>query len=208
MSCAGALWAIARLGLHYAQNDHDRARYQRVLAAGARIVAALEERPADDVLEVFRENLAHVSPLAGAEAVVVRGGRILLHRRADNGLWALPGGLAEIGETLADAAARELWEEVGVRGQISRLLAVFDSLRWDMRTKAQLYAVVFEVASEDEPHPTAEATEVGFFGPGELPPLSPSHVRRIPVIVQMLSGELPAPYFDVPVESSQTQPPG
>src|SRR5688572_14557113 len=100
---ADELRGVALLGLRYAENEYDRERYQHVLAAGARIVAALEARPAGDVLEVFRENLAHVSPVAAAEAVVVRGGRILLHRRADNGLWALPGGLAEIGETLADA---------------------------------------------------------------------------------------------------------
>jgi ADP-ribose pyrophosphatase YjhB (NUDIX family) len=195
---ADELRGIACLGLTYAQDEHDRDRYRRVLAASARLVASIDERSTDDVLEAFQENLAHVSPVAGAEAVVVRGGRILLHRRADNGLWAMPGGLAEIGETLAEAAARELREEVGVRGRITRLLALFDSLRWGMRTRVQLYAAVFEAESADEPHPTAEATEVGFFGPDDLPPLTPSHVRRVPVVFKVLRGELPAPYVDLP----------
>ena len=200
---ADELRGIAQLGLAYAQNEHDRERYERVLAAGARIVAAIEERQGDEaggVLEAFRENLAHVSPVAGAEAVLVRDGRILLHRRADSGLWAMCGGLAEIGETLAEAAARELWEEAHVRGRIMRLLGIFDSLRWDMRTKVQLYAAVFEVESEDQPSSTAEATEFGFFGPDDLPPLSPSHRRRVPVVFQVLRGEHPAPYFDLPGE--------
>jgi len=108
------------------------------------------------------------------------------------------GGLAEIGETLAEAAARELWEESRMRGRITRLLGIFDSLRWDMRTKVQLYAAVFEAESDDEPTPTAEATEFGFFGPDDLPPLSPSHRLRVPVVLQVLRGERPAPYVDLP----------
>jgi ADP-ribose pyrophosphatase YjhB (NUDIX family) len=198
---ADELRGIAHLGLTYAQNDHDRDRYERILAAGARIVTTVEQGPdhgVSDVLEVFRENLAHVSPVAGAEAVVVRDGRILLHRRADSGLWAMCGGLAEIGETLAGAAARELWEEARMRGRITRLLGVFDSLRWDMRTKVQLYAAVFEVESDDVPQPTPEATEFGFFGPDDLPALSPSHRLRVPVVLQVLRNELPCPYFDLP----------
>jgi ADP-ribose pyrophosphatase YjhB (NUDIX family) len=198
---ADELRGIARLGLAYARNDHDRDRYERVLGAAARVVTALDGRPEDEAggaLEVFRENLAHVSPVAGAEAVVVRDGRILLHRRADSGLWAMCGGLAEIGETLAEAAARELWEEACVRGRITRLLGIFDSLRWDMRTKVQLYAAVFEVESDDDPQPTPEATEFGFFGPDGLPPLSPSHRLRVPVVLEVLRGERACPYFDRP----------
>jgi ADP-ribose pyrophosphatase YjhB (NUDIX family) len=198
---ADELRGIANLGLGYAQNDHDRGRYERVLAAAARLAAAAGRLPDDraaGVLEAFRENLAHVSPVAGAEAVVVREGRILLHRRADTGLWAMCGGLAEIGETLAEAAARELWEEARVRGRVTRLLGVFDSLRWDMRTQVQLYAAVFEAESDDEPAPTAEATAFGFFGPDNLPPLSPSHLLRVPVVLQVLRGERPLPYVDLP----------
>lgn len=200
---ADELRGIARLGLAYAQNDHDRDRYERVLTTAARIVAAVDGGPEDEVgsvLEVFRANLAHVSPVAGAEAVVVRDGRILLHRRADSGLWAMCGGLAEIGETLAEAAARELWEESRIRGRITRLLAVFDSLRWDMRTKVQLYAAVFQAESDDDPQPTPEATEFGFFGPDELPPLSPSHRLRVPIVLQILRGGRACPFFDVPAD--------
>src|SRR4051794_36607498 len=40
--------------------------------------------------------------------------QLLLIRRTDNGLWALPGGAQEIGERIADAAARETLEETGI----------------------------------------------------------------------------------------------
>jgi ADP-ribose pyrophosphatase YjhB (NUDIX family) len=213
---ADELRGIANLGLIYAQNDHDRERYTRVLAASARLAAGAGAPEGADagsgaaaVLEVFRQNLAHVSPAAGAEAVVVRAGRILLHRRADNGLWAMCGGLAEIGETLAEAAARELFEESRVRGRITRLLGLFDSLRWDMRTRVHMYAAVFEAESEDEPAPTPEATEFGFFGPDDLPALSPSQRRRVPLVLQIVRGERAGPYVDLPdVDPAAGAPPG
>jgi ADP-ribose pyrophosphatase YjhB (NUDIX family) len=193
---ADELRAISHLGLRYSANDFDRDRYQRVQDASARLIATLEGMAATEVLERFQENLDHVSPLAGAEAIVVREGRILLIQRADSGQWAMPGGLVEIGETLASAAARELREETGVRGRIVCLLAVFDSLRWQMRTKVQLYASVFLVESNDVPITTAEAGAVGFFGPDDLPSLDSSHALRVPVIFQLLRGERPIPYFD------------
>ncbi|MFL6023912.1 MAG: NUDIX domain-containing protein, partial [Marmoricola sp.] len=40
-------------------------------------------------------------------------GRVLMIQRSDNGLWALPGGVMEIGETLGQCAEREVEEETG-----------------------------------------------------------------------------------------------
>ncbi len=53
--------------------------------------------------------------LAGAEVLVFDpAGRLLLVRRADNGLWTIPGGMAEPGETLEQTARRETQEETGL----------------------------------------------------------------------------------------------
>ena len=43
-------------------------------------------------------------------------GKWLLQRRSDSGLWGVPGGGLEVGETFEQAAARELEEETGLRG--------------------------------------------------------------------------------------------
>jgi len=54
------------------------------------------------------------SLVPGASAIVTdSGGNVLLHRRRDSGLWALPGGVMDIGETIAQCAEREVREEQG-----------------------------------------------------------------------------------------------
>lgn len=193
---ADELRAIASLGLRFAQTPYDRERYEKVLHAAARLVAALEDRPAEEVLAAYRDNLGHAGPQAGVEAVVVRDGRLLLIRRTDDGLWAMPGGFADVGETLAGAAERELWEEAGLRGRAVRLLGLFDSRRWRSRVKAQMYHVVFQVEAAGEPSPGEEALDAAFFPEEALPELSAGHHLRVPAVFRLLRGEIPAPYFD------------
>ena len=53
------------------------------------------------------------------------GSALLLMRRSDNGDWGLPGGYVEIGESVAQAAAREVLEETGVRVEVGRLVGVY-----------------------------------------------------------------------------------
>jgi ADP-ribose pyrophosphatase YjhB (NUDIX family) len=195
---AGEVRAIANLGLHYATDNYDRERYARLLGVAARLLARLEARPPAEMHAQLADNLFHVSPLIGAEAAVWAGGRLLLIQRRDNGLWALPGGLAEVGESAAEAARRELREETGVNAKPVRLLALFDGRYWSSQYKAHLYHVVFEAraAAGDGPVPGPEALAADYFAPDQLPPLAPGHAERLPVVIALLRGERPAPFFD------------
>lgn len=49
-------------------------------------------------------------------AVMSSDGHLLMGKRRDNGLWTLPGGHADPGESPEDCARRELWEEAGLTG--------------------------------------------------------------------------------------------
>ncbi|WP_026961622.1 NUDIX domain-containing protein [Alicyclobacillus herbarius] len=52
-------------------------------------------------------------------------GRVLLQKRADVDLWGIPSGHVEPGETVANAAVREVCEETGLRTRVKRLIGIY-----------------------------------------------------------------------------------
>lgn len=60
-------------------------------------------------------------------------GRIALVHRKDNGLWALPGGGMELGESIEDCAVREVLEETGLQVEITGLVGVYTNPRHVMK---------------------------------------------------------------------------
>ena len=89
-SIADELRAVANLGLAHYQNEYDRERYQKVLIASAELVRLLDNKPSLDIEKAYRDNYGYVCPLIGAEAAVFRDGKLLLIKRHDDGLWAVP----------------------------------------------------------------------------------------------------------------------
>jgi ADP-ribose pyrophosphatase YjhB (NUDIX family) len=68
-------------------------------------------------------------PVVGVGAVVVKGGKALIVKRAHEprkGEWSLPGGRVELGETLVDAVRREIKEETGLDVDVGPIVEVFD----------------------------------------------------------------------------------
>ena len=73
-------------------------------------------------------------PIVGVLAVVLRGHRVLVVRRANppmRGRWGFPGGVLELGETVAQGAMRELFEETGVKAEAAGPLTVIDTIDRD-----------------------------------------------------------------------------
>jgi len=73
-------------------------------------------------------------PIVGVGAVVFKGAKILLIRRGKppkENQWSLPGGGQELGETLHDAAMREVEEETGLRVKIDMLLDAVNFIERD-----------------------------------------------------------------------------
>ena len=56
-------------------------------------------------------------------------GRVLMIRRSDNGLWSLPGGAMELGESITDCAERETLEETGYHVKVSGVIGVYSDPR-------------------------------------------------------------------------------
>lgn len=194
---ADELRAIAGFGLNFARNPHDVERYQAVLAAAARLNGILNGRSPADLLAEYEANAFQLSAAPSGEAVVMHAGKLLLVRREDDGLWALPGGLTDPGETLAESARRELWEETGICGRVTQLLGIFDSRLWHSAKQIHFYHAVFLIEPDDPtPRPTPEVAAAAYFAEDDLPPLSPGHHLRAPFVFKQLRGDEPLPYFD------------
>ena len=196
---ADELRGLASMGLHYARDDYDRERFEHPLRLSAEIVGLVEGSDTEAVLDHYHGNFDHVSPAVGANAVVIREERLLLIRRSDDGLWALPGGLVEIGETLAEATARELREEAGIEADADHLLGIWDSHRVGSKLRMQTHhtAMLMEHVG-GEPRPDGvETTEVGYFAAADLPPLSGGHQIMVPQLLELVRNGAPA-FFDPP----------
>ena len=71
------------------------------------------------------------APIVGIGAVVVDSGRVLLVQRGREplkGMWSLPGGMLEVGESLHEGVAREVFEETGLKVEPIELLELLDRI--------------------------------------------------------------------------------
>ncbi|HEY63182.1 MAG TPA: NUDIX hydrolase [Caldilineae bacterium] len=87
-------------------------------------------------------------PLVGVGAVVIRDDHhVLLIRRGQpprQGEWGVPGGLVELGESLADAVRREVREECGIEIRVGPLLGIFQPIVRDEVGRVRFHYVVLD----------------------------------------------------------------
>ncbi len=105
-------------------------------------------------------------PVVGVGVVVLRGGDVLLIRRGTSpliGEWSLPGGAQELGETVAQAARRELREETAIDTGDLRLIDVVDLIARDDADRIARHYTLVDFAADwsgGEPMAGGDATEV------------------------------------------------
>jgi 8-oxo-dGTP pyrophosphatase MutT (NUDIX family) len=200
---ADELRAIANEGLHWAtENPYDAHRYQRVLRVAAELFATQDTRPIEALERAYHAELSHIAPYPVADAAVFdEDGRILLIQRKDNGLWAMPGGALEVGETPAEGACREAWEETGLKVVAIALIGVYDSRISKARTPYHLYQFVFLCRPRDgvqQPLVTNETLDVRWYGEQEVAALSLEAGQNRPIAhaFRHLRGDLNETQFD------------
>ncbi len=114
-------------------------------------------------------------------------GRLLLIHKIDNDFWALPGGAMDLGESVADAAVREVAEETGVMVQLTGLVGLYTDpghvMAYDDGEVRQEFSVCFHArAISGEPRQDNTETKAAkWIEPTEVDELSihPSMRRRI-----------------------------
>ncbi|HMR67267.1 MAG TPA: NUDIX hydrolase N-terminal domain-containing protein [Anaerolineae bacterium] len=201
-----ALWAdqlrdLAAMGLIFNQDNYNAPRYRTVqeIAMAMLALATAEDLAAMESLKA--PIFSRPTPIISGDAAIIDAeGRILLIQRADNSLWAMPGGALEVGETPAEGVVREAFEETGVQSQALALIGVFDSRRCGTTSRHHLYHVTFLCQPLNglgqEPSHANEILDVRWFAQAELPDtIDPGHISRIPEAFRIWSGDQRA-FFD------------
>lgn len=125
------------------------------------------------------------SLVVAASAVITDGqGRILLQRRSDSGLWALPGGGMEMTDSLPGTAVREVKEETGLDIEITGLVGTYTDPRhviaytdgevrrqFNVCFRARIVGGSLEISDE--------STELRFVDPQELSALPMHHTQQL-----------------------------
>jgi len=167
---ARQIQALSQTGYHYAENEYQRQRYERLTEIAAEIVsesASLEYAP---LLDAFRAQIGYATPRVDVRAAIFLDGRLLLVRERQDGGWTMPGGWADVGNVPSEAAEREAWEEAGFHVKACRVIGVYDANRVGPLELFHAFKIVFLCDLIDgEARPSSETSEVAFFGPQEIP---------------------------------------
>jgi 8-oxo-dGTP diphosphatase len=90
-------------------------------------------------------------PRVGVGAIVIKDGKVLLVRRAaepNKDLWAIPGGMLELGETLQEGAEREIFEETNIRIKAGKPIFTFDLLERDPEGRVHFHFLIVDMEAE------------------------------------------------------------
>lgn len=171
---AKELQAIAQCGLTYARDPFDLERYTRIRAISAEILEGYTDLPLEQLTNLFCGEHGYQTPKVTTRAVLFVEGKVLLVRERGE-LWNLPGGWCDENQTVRANTEKELWEESGIRGRATRLVAVQDR---NLRNypphilNMTNHLVLCEPVGEIGPfQPNLETQERGFFELDHLPPL-------------------------------------
>lgn len=113
-------------------------------------------------------------PIAGVMAIVRKHGQFLLVRRSkapDAGRWSFPAGKIERGETLGEAALRELSEETGIVARFGKVLTAVDAIEYDAGGDLRFHFVIVAARCDwqaGDPQPGDDALEARWFTPEQI----------------------------------------
>lgn len=181
---AREIQALAQTGFHYASNDYQKQRCQRLMEIAAEMIAENTGQEARPIVKAYQAQLGYATPKIDVRAVVFRDGKLLLVRERMDGGWTLPGGWADVGDIPSEAAEREVLEEAGFRVKARKAIGIYDANRVGPLEIFHAYKIVFlcELVG-GEARTSNETSEVDFFSAEEIPSAlsgertQPRHIR-------------------------------
>src|SRR5947209_3133082 len=131
-------------------------------------------------------NAPQANTLVPAASAIITDeqGRILLHRRSDNNLWALPGGTMEIGESIRQTVTREVQEETGLQVEPIRIVGIYSDpkrvVEFADGEVRQEFSICFVCRILGGGlHTSEESVALTFFAPEDIEQLSMDESNRL-----------------------------
>ena len=174
---AARLNAVAQNGLLYSQNPFDLERYNSVRKIAVEILEANKGVESTLIQDFFKREQGYATPKVEVRGAVFREGTLLFVKEPEDGLWSLPGGWADVGESPSEAVVREVFEEAGYATRAAKLLAVYDRNKHAHPAIAHHVYKLFIRCELLGPAPTGKAeAEAEFFDEDAIPELSTMRV--------------------------------
>jgi ADP-ribose pyrophosphatase YjhB (NUDIX family) len=173
LAWAQEIFSLSQSGITYSGNPYDIERYKRLQEITAEMIESQSEVSKESALKSFSMQAGYITPKVDVRGAVIRDGKILLIQERADGNWAMPGGWADLGNSPASVAEREVWEESGFRVKAEKVVAVIDANRIEPMEFYHAYKIIFLCRLLDgEPRTSYETLAVDFFDLDHLPPLS------------------------------------
>ena len=183
--------AITDTGLTFTKDPFDRERYEDLRSLLSKMLNQGLDIDSEEVAEVMTPTSAYATPLMDVRAWIVEDEKICLVRGQGENDWALPGGFGEVGYSPTENILKEIEEETGFEAKVERLLAVFDTNRFQLQSK-QYAKFVFEcklLAGQFQEN--QEIADLQFFAIDQLPALSEKRITKeqIEILWQVYQGQ-------------------
>ncbi len=172
------LFALATNGLAFAATPFDTERYGRIRDIATEMLAAAFDVDVERLATLVANDVGYQTPKIDVRAAVIRDGRILLVRELSDGLWTLPGGWADVGDSPSSAVVKEVRQESGFDVVATKLYAVIDRDKHEHPPvpfhSYKLFFLCDVIGGQSRPSIETDAAD--FFPPTDLPPLSLTRV--------------------------------
>mgnify|MGYP003084180718 FL=1 len=182
--------AVTDTGLTFTKDPFDRERYEDLRSLLSKMLNQGLDIDSEEVAEVMTPTSAYATPLMDVRAWIVEDEKICLVRGQGENDWALPGGFGEVGYSPTENILKEIEEETGFEANVERLLAVFDTNRFQLQSK-QYVKFVFECKLLDgQFQENQEIADLQFFAIDQLPALSEKRITKeqIEILWQVYQG--------------------
>jgi len=159
---------IAQNGLEYADNVHDKERYEKLLELVSQQYSGQCDFSSKEINDRFQEEVGHVTPKVGVVGIIRNEvGEVLLMKRPE-GTWSLPGGWLEPAESPQVAITREIKEETTLNVTEAELVKVVTRKAKEGYGPHGALGLIYHCEVEGVAQETLEATEISYRQPDDV----------------------------------------